>query len=49
MQEETENTKLPRENWEEAFKRMYENGDNELLIDDIFEDLDLEEWENSHK
>jgi antitoxin MazE len=36
--------KKPRQGWAEAFKRMHENGDDELLIDDIFEDEDLEEW-----
>jgi antitoxin MazE len=28
----------PRNNWSEAFKRMHANGDDELLIDDVFED-----------
>jgi antitoxin MazE len=36
--------KKPRQGWAEAFKQMHENGDDELLIDDIFEDEDLEEW-----
>jgi len=34
----------PRENWEKAFKKMRENGDDKLLIDDVFEDENLEEW-----
>lgn len=34
----------PREGWDEAFKQMHENGDDELLIPDIFEDEDLSEW-----
>lgn len=34
--------KKPREGWDEAFKKMAERGDDELLIDDIFED---ENWE----
>ena len=34
----------PRKGWEDAFKKMAENGDDELLIDDVFEDDSLEEW-----
>lgn len=34
----------PRQGWESAFKKMSENGDNKLLIDDVFEDENLEEW-----
>lgn len=33
----------PREGWEEAFRQMHENGDDELLIPDIFE---AETWED---
>jgi antitoxin MazE len=36
--------KNPREGWDEAFKQMHEEGDDELLIDDIFEDEQIEEW-----
>ena len=32
----------PRKNWEEFFKKMHENGDDELLISDS---IDLEEWD----
>ncbi len=28
----------PRQGWESAFEEMHQNGDDELLIDDIFED-----------
>ena len=28
----------PRKNWEEAFKTMHENGDDQLLMGDVFED-----------
>lgn len=35
----------PREGWEASFKEMHENGDDELLIDDIFEDEDFREDE----
>lgn len=32
----------PRKNWEKAFKEMHENGDDKLIIQDIFEDENLE-------
>ncbi|AQY21028.1 AbrB/MazE/SpoVT family DNA-binding domain-containing protein [Riemerella anatipestifer] len=34
----------PRKNWEQAFQKMHENGEDKLLIDDIFEDENFEEW-----
>jgi antitoxin MazE len=34
----------PRKGWEKAFKKMHENGDDQLLIDDVFEDETFEEW-----
>jgi antitoxin MazE len=34
----------PRQNWESAFKKMNVNGDDHLLMNDVFEDEDLEEW-----
>ena len=34
----------PRKGWEKAFKRMSENGDDRLLINDVFDDETLEEW-----
>lgn len=34
---------LPRAGWEEAFQEMHEQGDDELLIDDFFEDELIEE------
>ena len=36
--------RIPRQGWAEAFKKMHENGDDELLIPDVFEDEDFEEW-----
>lgn len=33
-----------RKGWEEAFKEMHENGDDRLLIDDVFNDETFEEW-----
>lgn len=34
----------PRNGWEKAFKKMAENGDDKLLINDVFEDENIEEW-----
>lgn len=34
----------PRKDWEKAFKKMAENGDDKLMIDDVFEDENFEEW-----
>ena len=33
-----------RQGWGEAFKEMHYNKDDQLLMDDDFEDEDLEEW-----
>jgi antitoxin MazE len=34
--------RTPRQGWDEAFKEMHANGDDQLLIDDVFED---ENWD----
>lgn len=34
----------PRSGWEEAFKTMHENGDDQLLFEDVYEDENFEEW-----
>ncbi|MEO6902127.1 MAG: AbrB/MazE/SpoVT family DNA-binding domain-containing protein [Bacteroidia bacterium] len=34
----------PRKGWEKAFKIMHEKGDDQLLMNDIFEDETFEEW-----
>ena len=34
----------PRKGWEEEFKEAAENGDDQLMIDDVFEDESFEEW-----
>ena len=34
----------PRKDWEKAFKKMHANGDDQLLVDDVFEDEAFEEW-----
>ena len=35
----------PREGWAEAFQEMHKNGDDALLMDDVFDDETFEEWE----
>ena len=32
---------IPRKGWDDAFKLMHINGDDELLIDDVFLDEDI--------
>ena len=34
----------PRKGWDKAFMEMNANGDDKLLISDIFEDENIEEW-----
>ncbi len=34
----------PRKGWDKAFKTMHENQDDVLLINDVFEDENFEEW-----
>jgi antitoxin MazE len=34
----------PRKDWEKAFKKMHKNGDDQLLMNDVFEDENFEEW-----
>lgn len=34
----------PRKGWEKAFKKMHENGEDQLLMNDVFEDETFEEW-----
>jgi antitoxin MazE len=34
----------PREGWEKEFKKMHKQGDDRLLIDDVFEDEHFEKW-----
>ncbi len=33
-----------RKGWERSFKKMHENGDDKLLLPDVFQDENLEEW-----
>ena len=37
-------SKNTRKDWESAFKEMHENGDDKLLIDDVFNDENFDEW-----
>ena len=34
----------PRKGWDKAFKKMHKNGDDQLLMNDVFEDENFEEW-----
>jgi len=34
----------PRKGWDAAFKKMAEEGEDQLLMDDVFEDENPEEW-----
>ena len=33
-----------RKGWDEAFQKMHDLGDDQLLMDDIFEDENFDEW-----
>lgn len=35
---------IPRKDWETAFEKMHQEGDDDLLIRDVFNDENLEEW-----
>lgn len=35
---------VPRKGWEKLFGQMHANGEDKLLIDDVFEDETFEEW-----
>ena len=35
---------LPRKNWEEKFKKMAKNEDDQLLMNDVFDDENFDEW-----
>ncbi len=34
----------PRKGWEKAFKKMHENGDDQLLMPDVFDNETFDEW-----
>ena len=35
----------PRKGWDLQFKKMHAKRDDELLIDDVFEDENVEDWQ----
>jgi antitoxin MazE len=35
---------VPRKGWEKAFKKMHDRGEDNLLMNDVFEDENPEEW-----
>ncbi len=35
----------PRKGWDKKFKEMNENGDDKLLMEDVFEDESPEDWQ----
>lgn len=34
----------PRKGWDKAFQQMHKNGDDQLLLDDVFGEENFEEW-----
>ena len=34
----------PRKGWDKAFKKMHEHGDDQLLLNDVFNEETFEEW-----
>lgn len=34
----------PRKGWDKAFQKMHENGDDLLLMNDVFDDENFDEW-----
>ena len=37
--------KNPRKGWEKEFEKMHLNNDDKLLMNDVFDDENLEEWD----
>ena len=35
---------IPRQNWEAAFEKMSKEGDDKMLLNDVFHDENFEEW-----
>ncbi len=35
---------LPRKGWDKSFKKMHINGDDKLIMSDVFDDETFEEW-----
>ncbi len=40
----SQNENRPRKDWPEAFQKMAKNGDDQLIIPDVFEDEDFKDW-----
>jgi antitoxin MazE len=34
----------PRKGWDKAFEKMHKHGEDKLLMSDVFEDENFEEW-----
>jgi antitoxin MazE len=34
----------PRKGWDKAFQKMHEQGDDQLLMNDVFDDENFDEW-----
>jgi len=34
----------PRKNWEDAFRKMHSENDDQLLVNDVFDNETFEEW-----
>ncbi len=34
----------PRKGWDKAFKKMHENGEDQLLLNDVFDEENFEKW-----
>ncbi|WP_224997044.1 AbrB/MazE/SpoVT family DNA-binding domain-containing protein [Cesiribacter sp. SM1] len=35
----------PREGWDKAFKQMHKKGEDQLLMDDVFDDESFDQWD----
>jgi len=35
---------IPRVGWDKAFKKMHENNDDKMMMSDVFDDENFEEW-----
>lgn len=34
----------PRKGWDKAFKKMHDEGEDQLLFNDVFDDENVDEW-----
>ncbi|CAN5449745.1 AbrB/MazE/SpoVT family DNA-binding domain-containing protein [soil metagenome] len=35
----------PRKGWDKAFKKMHRNGEDQLLMDDVFDEENFDQWD----